>query len=768
MSDVAGGSGAGLPPALDRAAPRPRNQPRRTPGARGPAPDATHLVPAGRPGPDPDPDSAAMPLRCTVLGPVGITVGGRSVEINRPRWLTVLAYLLLNANQVVTMERLIDATWGPAPPATARAQIQSDIHALRRAVRAACPTVEPITTLPGGYRLDVRPEELDLSLFTDRVALARAEAGRGRQAAAADLMREALALWRGPALSGAGGDVLEPARVRLEELRVDEYEWLVDLELALGRHHRLIAELTEHVTRHPLRERPRVQLMLALYRSGRQPDALRVAREGRRLLAEEHGLDPGPALTEMETAILRQDPALSLAHEAPGEAAAPADDGSAGPRMPHGPAQLPPAPVPFAGRAGEVALLVDGLSGTTRLDGCPAPPVLLLHGMPGVGKTALAVHVAYAAAAGHPDGHLYLDLRGSAPQPCRPEHAVAQALRGLGVDPRDIPATLAERAALFRSLLARRRLLVVLDDAGSVDQVQPLVPAAPGCGVVVTSRHLLDLPGALRHRVDPLPPAAALEVLAAHLDAGQAAAEPDAARAVVRACGGHPLALRVAAARVRSGTWLADLADLLGCPRHLLDELAVGGVSVREGLAAAYASLSPAAAQVLDTVAGLPTPTAPDWVPVTCSGLAPREAVRALDELVRCHLLTVVPQATPGPNRYRVHRLVAALVLGADGGGAPADAVTRAAHTWGVLAAEALRRIDAPPARGDGPPVDLLDRTLADPGRWLIEERANLAAVLALARDRDWPELSVRVAAALAGDDDRGRADPPLPAAGRR
>ncbi|MEU6077259.1 BTAD domain-containing putative transcriptional regulator [Micromonospora sp. NPDC047074] len=716
-----------------------------------------------------------MTLRFTVLGPVGVTVGTRPAEIHRPRRLTVLAYLLLNANQVVTVDRLIGATWGDAPPATARAQIQSDIHALRRAIRAAGAPDEPISTHPGGYRLDLRPEQLDLNLFADRAALARTAADRGQPAVAADLMRAALSLWRGPALSGAGGDLLEPARTRLEEHRLDEYEWLVDLELTLGRHHRLIAELTEHVTEHPLRERLRVQLMLALYRSGRQPDALRVARRGREILVDEYGLDPGPALTELETAILRQDRTLNLAEEPPTEvppkAGGPGQPGVVDerplPPVPCGPAQLPPAPVPFTGRAQDVALLADRLRGAARPGGCPAPPVLLLHGMPGVGKTALAVHVAHPAVADHPDGHLYLDLRGSHPEPRSPRHVVAEALRGLGVDHRDIPYSLAERAALYRSLVAHRRLLVVLDDAGSVDQVQPLVPAAPACGVVVTSRHLLDLPGALRHRVDPLPEAAALDVLAAHLDAGRAEAEPDAARAVVRACGGHPLALRIAAARVRSGTWLADLADLLGQPRHLLDELTVDAISVRDGLAAVHRSLSPTAARVLAAVARLPTPTVPDWVPVTCAGLGSREAVRALDELVRCHLLTLAPRAAPGPNRYLVHRLVAAFL--ADGDAPPGDPVARAAHTWGALAAEAVRRIDAPGLPSgcdpDLAPADLRDRALADPGGWLREEQANLAAVLALARERDWPELAVRVAAALADHRRYGCADRPVPAA---
>ncbi|MFV2115776.1 hypothetical protein ACFHW0_26040 [Micromonospora sp. LOL_025] len=205
---------------------------------------------------------------------------------------------------------------------------------------------------------------------------------------------------------------------------------------------------------------------------------------------------------------------------------------------------------------------------------------------------------------------------------------------------------------------------------------------------------------------------------------------------------------------------------------------------MREGLAAAYGSLSPAAAQVLGALAVLPTPTMPDHVPLTCAGLRPREAVGALDELVSCHLLTLVARTTPGPNRYRVHRLVAALVLdGDDSEVVPAEAVIRAAHSWGMLAAETLRRIDAPQARRDGSPVDLPDRALADPGRWLREERANLAAVLALGRARGRPELAARIAAALtweSGYPDRpgehvdgeqsclGHGAPPLSAAAER
>ncbi|MFD6636827.1 BTAD domain-containing putative transcriptional regulator [Micromonospora chalcea] len=710
-----------------------------------------------------------MTLRFTVLGPVGVTVGARPAEIHRPRRLGILAYLLLHANQVVTVDRLIAATWGDAPPTTARAQVQSDIHGLRRAIRAAGSSDNPISTQPGGYRLELRPEQLDLALFTDQAALARAEAARGEAETAAGLMRSALSLWRGPALSGASGDFLEPAQARLEEARLDQYEWLVDLELALGRHHRLVTELTEYLTEHPLRERLRIQLMLALYRSGRQPDALRVGRRGREILVDEYGLDPGPALTELETAILRQDPALNAPGGSPAEPAATTVGDRPAVSTSCRPAQLPPFPVPFAGRADDVVHLGAHLHAEEGPESRPAPPVLLLHGMAGVGKTALAVRIAHTVRADYPDGHLYLDLRSGGSEARAPRHVVAEALRGLGVDHRELPYSLDERAALYRSRLADRRLLVVVDDAGSVDQVQPLVPAAPGCAVLVTSRFLLDLPSARRHRVDPLPECAGLDVLTAHLDDRRSEVAPAAARAVVRACGGQPLALRIAAARVRSGTRLTDLAELLADPRHLLDELAVDGLSVREGLAAVHRSLSPSATRVLAAAAQLPTPSVPDWVPVACAGLGAREAVRVLDELVRCHLLTLAPGSAPGPNRYLVHRLVAAFVAAGEGGDPPGDdPVARAAHTWGVLAGEAVRRITASPhpAEPTPPPdVDLHNRTLADPAGWLRKERANLIAVQALAQDRDWPELADRIAAALADRHSHVRACPPVPAA---
>ncbi|WP_229399259.1 AfsR/SARP family transcriptional regulator [Micromonospora okii] len=264
-----------------------------------------------------------MTLCFTLLGPVGLTTDGCPVNVDRPRRRAVLAYLLLHANQVVSVGQLATAIWGGNPPSTARAQVQSEIWALRRSIQQADDATGSIVTQPGGYLLRLEADQLDLARYRALSTTARVEVERGLLEDACTLMREALALWRGPTLSGAAADFVEPSRVHLEERRLADLEWLLGLELTIGRHHELIAELTRHVADHPLRERLRTQLVLALYRCGRQPEALRVARQGCQLLSDQHGLDPGPLLRGLELAILRQDPKLDLAERTtPDEAAA--------------------------------------------------------------------------------------------------------------------------------------------------------------------------------------------------------------------------------------------------------------------------------------------------------------------------------------------------------------------------------------------------------------------------------------------------------------
>jgi DNA-binding SARP family transcriptional activator len=256
-------------------------------------------------------ETAVRPLSFTLLGPVGVTAYGSPVRVDRPRRRAILAYLLLHANRLVPVEQLIVATWGATPPSTARAQVQSEVWALRRTFQLADIT-NPLASRPGGYLLEAEPDQLDLAAYTEQVAQARADDADGHPERARKLLRDALTLWQGPVLSGATADFVVSTRARLEEQRLTDVEWLAELDLRLGGHYDLIPELTHHVADHPLRERLRTQLMVALYRSGRQAESLAVARQGRQILHDEHGLDPGPLLRDLEQAILRQDPGLDL------------------------------------------------------------------------------------------------------------------------------------------------------------------------------------------------------------------------------------------------------------------------------------------------------------------------------------------------------------------------------------------------------------------------------------------------------------------------
>lgn len=600
-----------------------------------------------------------MTLYFTVLGPIGVSDRGQPVRIDRPRRRATLAYLLLNANQVVSIDQMTTAIWGADPPSTARAQIQSEISALRRVLPSTAGATGQIGTRPGGYRFDVAHDQLDLTTYMTLAGQARADADRHRLEEAATVMRKALALWHGPVLAGAVGGFVERSREYLEQVRLADMEWLFEIELSLGRHRGLIAELSQQVAQLPLRERLRSQLMIALYRDGRQSEALHVARQGREILLGEHGLDPAPLLRELELAVLRQDPTLDLAATSasagPGGTVSVPAPATATPADRPSPAQLPAASPIFAGRQAELVSLAERLRGDDQPGQGAAARIVVLHGMPGVGTSALGLQAAHAAADAYPDGQLCVDCSATGHGPGA---VLAGFLRALGIAAAAIPEAVSERSALFRSATAHRRMLILLDGVSSVDQVQPLIPAAAGCTVLITTRHLLDLPGAYRQLVAPLTEADGLAVLTGYLGAARVAAEPDAAQRLLRVCGCLPLALRLASSRLHSGRSIADLVTLLRDPTHRLDELSAGEVSVRATLESSYRTLSEPAKLVLRRVAALPTPSIPDWAPAVCTGLAPRVAVRATDELVGCHLLTPVPRHRPGPRHYTLHELV--------------------------------------------------------------------------------------------------------------
>jgi DNA-binding SARP family transcriptional activator/tetratricopeptide (TPR) repeat protein len=621
---------------------------------------------------------------CTfrLLGPVQVTVAGRLVTFPRRQQLDLLAFMLLHADHVVTVPEIVDAMWGDAVPRTASTQIRNMLSALRGGLTDGARTLATVDRHPAGYRLRVPAGQLDLAVFTALVAEARETP---TPADVTRLLRRALGLWRGTqALAGVRAAFVEGVRTHLAEQRTAVREALFDAELEGGNHAKIVAELTDAVADNPGRERFVGQLMIALYRSGRATDSLAVYRRARQTLAEEYGLEPGPALRELERLVLLSDPTLggpvnrrtdAAADEQPPavpRGPAPryrdAPTGSAGIR-PARPSTLPvPAQLPldvrgFTGRTAELARL-------TALIADPREPattmvICALMGTPGVGKTALAVHWAHQVAERFPDGQLYVNLRGFDPDgpATSPEEAVRGFLDAFGVPPERIPTGVQAQAALYRSLVAGRRVLVVLDNAVHAGQIRPLLPGTPGCLVLVTSRNqltgLVVVEGAYPLTLQVLTPTEAREMLVGRLGQERVAGEPQAVEAISRHCARLPLALAMVAARaaIHPTFPLTALSAELSAARDGLDPLA--GDESTDGVHTvfswSYHRLSPAAARLFRLLGLHP---GPDLAVTAAASLAgcPLAGVRPLlAELTRAHLV-----AEHGPGRYALHDLLRA------------------------------------------------------------------------------------------------------------
>ena len=641
-------------------------------------------------------------MRWKILGPVEVSP---DVPLGRPLQRGALAYLVLNANAVVPAEQLVQALWGPAPPATATSQVYGYVSRLRRVLPAGS-----ITGGSAGYRLVADGAEVDLARFTTLAGEARTAAPD----AAAELYRSALELWRGPALAGASGDFVAPAAVRLEELRLLASEELADAELALGRHAALVARLQQLVLDNPLRERLVGQLMLALHGSGRQAEALRAYDRFRRDLADEHGLDPGASLRSLHEAIARADPDLVPAAGRP----------SAAP-VPVVPAQLPPPVLHFTGRDAELRRLDAGTD-----------PVVVITGTAGIGKTTLAVHWARTAAGRFPDGQLYADLRGFDPGGAAvpPAEVAAGFLEALGVRHDSIPVDAQARTGLYRSVLAGRRMLVLLDNARDADQVRPLLPGPPSVAVV-TSRNtlggLVAAQGAVPVPLSLLSPAEARELLGRRLGA-RLDAEPDATDELVARTARLPLALAIVAARaaVRPASSLEGLAAQLRDAGADLDQLATGDPAsdVRPVLSWSYRALSAPAAELFRLLGVHPGRDI--GAPAAASLLGRPRAEPLLAELVAASLLEPTENG-----RYGWHDLLrayAAELAAADPG--RAAALRRLVDHYVHSTFRADRRlhpqrppITVSPAAGGVTPEDPSDaeRALA----WCQAEHGSLLAV---------------------------------------
>ncbi|MFD5270293.1 BTAD domain-containing putative transcriptional regulator [Streptomyces sp. NPDC058335] len=621
-------------------------------------------------------------MRFELLGPVRVCRDAAELDLGFPQQRALLALLLAYAGRPVPTGELLDLLWPGHPPASALNVVRRYVGALRRLLEPGLPPRAPGRRLlrrPGGYLLEVSPDEVDLLRFRELTRQGKRAAVTGRAETAALRFTEALAEWRGPVAMGIAAAAREHVQftaVGRELLRTARLA--ADAALLCGRTAQVLPALRRATALDPLDEPLHARLILSLAACGLQAEALTAYEDVRRRLATELGITPGAELAAAHTRVLRQDvrrltsgPRVDLGRQTPVVrigAEPRGDDGAPGtaPAVPDrtastGHTRLPPDIHGFTGREAELEWLTATREAVTGTAGTPA--AVWIGGMAGVGKTALAVHWAHRAADRFPDGHLYVALRGSDPArpAAEPEEALRAMLTALGVSAARMPAGAAGLTGLYRTLLAGRRVLVVLDDAAGTEQLRPLLPAAPGCLALVTSRHALPgliASGARPLRLEPPPAADAREMLARLIGADRTAAEPVAADEILIRSGRLPLALTAVAVRAAAHREipLADTAAYLRETEGTLDAFTGGGTAdVRAAFLGSYRLLSPEAARLFRL---LPRHAGPDLTPASAAALTGqpvRGARRLLGELADTHLIT---EHTPG--HYTLHRLLRA------------------------------------------------------------------------------------------------------------
>ena len=573
-------------------------------------------------------------MRFGILGPLEVWDDERQLTVPGPQQRALLTVLLLSANRVVPTDRLIECLWGEDPPGTARALLQGCVSQLRRVLRTD--RGQPLMTRDPGYLLEVGPGELDLDRFDELVAAARR---CGDLTRSGELLVEALALWRGPALTAVTTEACRAEAVHLEERRLGAVEERIDVDLRRGRAADLVAELTTLVGAHPLRERLWAQHMLALYGVDRQAEALAAYRRLRETLVEQLGVEPSAMLQQVQRDILAGADALGGYLRGRGAAGR----ATGGPPASPAPAQLPAATTAFTGRTGHLARLDELLR--TRPAGLP---ILVITGTAGVGKTALAVHWAHQVRDRFPDGQLYVNLRGYAPTaPLRPVDALSRFLLALGVPVEQVPADLDQAAALYRTLLTDKRVLVVLDNARTAEQVRPLLPGGPGCLVLVTSRDrlagLVARDGADHIALDVLGVEEAVALLVRLLGRARVRTEAGAVHELAALCANLPLALRIAAANLtlHPGRAVADEVAALASSNRL-GALELEGdeeSAVRAAFDRSYAALEPDARRLFRLLGLVPGPDVTAAAAAALTGHPSEVAGRWLDRLAGAHLL---------------------------------------------------------------------------------------------------------------------------------
>jgi DNA-binding SARP family transcriptional activator len=671
--------------------------------------------------------------------------GRRTFKIGGPREHIVLATLALKANRVISVDQLMDAVWADSPPSTARGQIQGCISGLRKLFTDA-ELPEAIKTRSSGYLLNLDDDNLDSEQFNKLIITAHRQAAEEQIADAAATLHSALSLWRGPALDGVQSDLVQRAAALLEESRLGAIEERVRLDLQLGRHEDVTGELRALLSEHPLRERLYGFLMIALYRSGRQADALEVCRQARATLIAEIGIEPGQELRDLERAVLNRDASLDLPVSAPG-APGPAKKDAASPR------QLPSSIADFIGREDYIAEIKSFLAANEANQARYAVPIIAISGRGGVGKSTLALRVAHELGEAYPDGHIYVDLQGPDGED-RTTMLLARFLRALGVSGSVIPEEVAERVEMYRSRLASKRLLLLLDDVTNEEQVLPLLPGSPSCAVIVTSRaRLVGLSGAHWIDVDAFDDDTSMELLGKIVGRERLLAEPESADELVKYSGGLPLALRIAGARLASRPhWrIGELARRLKNEVRRLDEFSHRGLELRSSIGLTYRSLPDQVQRLFRLFALVKAPDFPGWTAAALLDTDLAYAEEIVERLVDAQMLDTVLCST-GQIRYRFHDLIRVYaqerLLETESDEERNAALVRVLGAWLALAEMAHRKEyggDYTILHGNAPRRHLAeweyDDVVDNPMDWLENERGALVSAVRQAASTGMDEL---------------------------
>jgi DNA-binding SARP family transcriptional activator len=719
-------------------------------------------------------------VRFRILGPLEVWTGQDWGGIGAPKWRALLAVLLLNRGQAVSTDRLTAELWGDGPPDKAANLVSVYVFRLRRVL--GDPKGHVLTTRAPGYQLLIDPGEVDAGRFEALARQGRQALATGDARGAAEVLAEALGLWRGRALADIPASALVTAEAdRLEESRLAALELRIEADIGCGRQAQLVPELRRLLSDHPLREGLWTLLIRALDGAGRHAEALAAYGQAREVISAELGVDPGPELQRLYQAMLTADRVPQRRRPA-----SPPDAPSAGPLTagPAGPGSVPrtaratssrrvPAQLPgdvpdFTGRAGHMDRL-RRLVAEARQSDNPAVTVAVVAGAPGLGKTALAVHAAHTLRGDFPDGQLYVSLRGGSEQPVPPDEVLARFLRDLGVDGARVPVDAEERAALYRTRLDERQMLIVLDDARDAAQVRPLLPGTGSCAVIVTSRHRLsDLAGSRLVDLDVLDGGEAAELFTRIIGPERAHAEPGPVQDVLAVCGGLPLAIRIAGARLtaRRGWNVRTLAGRLADQRRRIDELTAGDLAMRACFQVSF-----------DTLPGLAGRRGVDPAHVfrmlgvwqgSSIGLEAAAALIGEPEDLVADALEVLVDAnlleSPAPDQYRLHDLLHAYAAEQAQADEPSQAIEDAVRrvlSWYLRTADAAASVVAPyrdrvpldPAESGSEPLtfDTADQALG----WCEHERANLVAATRQAASHGLHEIAWKLPVAAAVSFDR-------------